>query len=106
VSLQDLPLFHATMPSKVQAILACGRPVIVAAPGDAAELVLRSGGGILAAPGDLEAMVAAIRTAYRRRGAELEEMGAAGYGFYCRELSSNVGAVRLEAALLSAVGER
>jgi glycosyltransferase involved in cell wall biosynthesis len=102
VSLQDLPLFHATMPSKVQAILACGRPVVISAPGDAAELVRASGAGLIAAPGDVRALAEAIRTAYALRGDELEAMGRAGREFYQRELSASVGAARMEAALEAA----
>jgi glycosyltransferase involved in cell wall biosynthesis len=104
VSLLDLPIFHATMPSKVQAILACGRPMIVAAPGDAADLVRTAGAGIVAKPGDVPSMTNAIRTAYGLRGARLEAMGAQGHEFYRRELSSHVGASRLEAALEAAAG--
>jgi glycosyltransferase involved in cell wall biosynthesis len=104
VSLQDLPLFHATMPSKVQAIMASGQPVIVSAPGDAAELVRTAGAGIVAVPGDVSSMAEAIRTAYADRGDRLHRMGQAGYDFYRRELSSDVGAARLEASLLAAAG--
>ena len=103
VSLKDLPLFHATMPSKVQAILACGRPVVISAPGDAAELVRASGAGLVAAPGDVTSMADAIRRAHALRGAPLEAMGRAGRDFYQRELSASVGAARMEAALEAAV---
>jgi len=60
VSLQDLPLFRSTLPSKLQATMAPGRPVIGALAGDAAEVVERSGGGIIVTPGSVEEMTAAI----------------------------------------------
>ena len=104
VSLKDLPLFHATMPSKVQAILACGRPLVISAPGDAAELVRASGAGLVAAPGDVSALADAIRRAHAMRGDGLETMGRAGRDFYQRELSAQVGAARMEAALEAATG--
>jgi glycosyltransferase involved in cell wall biosynthesis len=104
VSLQDLPLFHATMPSKVQAILACGRPVVISAPGDSAELVRASGAGLVAAPGDVAALAETIRAAHALRGDRLEAMGRAGRDFYQRELSASVGAARMEAALEAAGG--
>lgn len=106
VSLKDLPLFHATMPSKVQAILACGRPVVISAPGDAAELVRASGAGLVAAPGDVAALAQAIRGAHALRGDPLEAMGRAGRDFYLRELSASVGAARMEAALEAAATGR
>ena len=36
ICLRDLPLFRGTVPSKFQAILASGSPLIVSAPGDVA----------------------------------------------------------------------
>ena len=45
VSLQDTPLMRVTMPSKVQTSLASGRPVLVHAAGDPAELVADAGAG-------------------------------------------------------------
>jgi glycosyltransferase involved in cell wall biosynthesis len=105
VSLKDLPLFHATMPSKVQAILACGLPIIVSAPGDAAELVLSSGAGIYAIPQDVDQLASAIREAYAMKGAALDAMGRAGRSFYERELSAVVGAKKLEASLRRAYAE-
>jgi glycosyltransferase involved in cell wall biosynthesis len=104
VSLRDVPLFHATMPSKVQAILACGRPVVISAPGDAADLVRASGAGLVAAPGEVGALADAIRDAYALRGDQLEAMGRAGRDFYQRELSASVGAARMETALEVARG--
>jgi glycosyltransferase involved in cell wall biosynthesis len=105
VSLKDLPLFHATMPSKVQAILACGLPIIVSAPGDAAELVLSSGAGIYAIPQDVDQLASAIREAYAMKGAALDAMGRAGRTFYERELSAVVGAKKLEASLRRAYAD-
>lgn len=105
VSLRDLPLFHVTMPSKVQAILACGLPMIICAPGDAAELVLTSGAGIYAMPSNVEDLAKAIRSAHGKRGSALEAMGRAGRTFYERELSAGVGARKLEASLMRAYSD-
>jgi glycosyltransferase involved in cell wall biosynthesis len=105
VSLKDLPLFHVTMPSKVQAILACGLPLIICAPGDAAELVRSSGAGICAVPSNVEHLADAIRAAYGMKGAALNAMGRAGRTFYERELSAEVGAKKLEASLRRAYSD-
>ena len=51
---KDDRLFAITIPSKTQAYLASGRPILMAVRGDAADLVARAGAGILAQPGDLE----------------------------------------------------
>ncbi|WP_082587142.1 glycosyltransferase family 4 protein [Nocardioides sp. Soil774] len=102
VCLRDLPVFRATMPSKTQAILACGRPVLASAAGDAADLVARSGAGIAVAPDDAQAMAEAIDRLATMSGDELERFGASGRKFYEEELSVSVGARRLESALIGA----
>ena len=87
VSLKDLPLFHVTMPSKVQAILACGRPVVISAPGDAADARTASGAGAGCRPRGRDLLAEAIRQRARLCwGASLEAMGRAGRDFYQREL--------------------
>ena len=45
VSLAPRPIFASTMPSKVQSILAAGKPVTIAVDGDAAAVVAESGAG-------------------------------------------------------------
>lgn len=99
VCLKDDPLFHLTMPSKVQAILASGRPLITCAPGDAAALTTESGAGWAVPAGDADALADAIRQARALPPEELEELGAAGRRYYEKRLSSGVGAALLERAL-------
>ena len=49
-----------TIPVKLFDYLACGRPVVAAVSGDAAEVVRGSGGGVVTAPGDGAALAQAI----------------------------------------------
>ena len=102
VCLSDHPLFHITMPSKIQATLACGQPLIVSAPGDAARLALESGAGFSSPAGDVGALADAIRRAYALRGEGLVEMGRKGRLFYERNLSARVSVGLLEEALCRA----
>lgn len=106
VCLQDLPLFRVTMPSKMQAILACGLPVVVCAPGDVARLATDSGAGVAVKPGEPTALADAIRSLRALPAAELQEMGRQGRHFYEKELGSTVGAERLERSLGTALGQR
>ena len=95
VSLVDDPLYHITMPSKVQSILACGRPVIVAAPGDAGRVVQEANAGIAVQPGhpeDLRDAVLQLRAMQRHK---LQGLGENGYLYYRRQMSEAVGAERL-----------
>jgi glycosyltransferase involved in cell wall biosynthesis len=102
VCLKDDPLFHLTMPSKIQAILATGRPVITCAPGDVAALTGAAGAGWVVAPGDASGLVAAIREARSLTPHQLDELGKAGRMYYQQELSARVGSALLEVALARA----
>ena len=51
VHLKDEPIFARTIPSKIQAYMALGKPILVAVHGDAAELVRQAQCGVEATPG-------------------------------------------------------
>ena len=96
VHLQDDPLFHITIPSKTQAYLAAGRPILMAVAGDAAELVTRAGAGLTCPPENAAAMAAAVKRLREHDPAELDAMGADGKSFYDDHLSLRVGAEKFE----------
>lgn len=106
VSLRDEPLFHMTMPSKIQAIMATAQPLIVTAPGDAASLTSESGAGWAVTPGDPRALAQAIQRASEVPRDELGQMGERGRQYYEQHLSAAVGASRLESSLRRAMAER
>jgi colanic acid biosynthesis glycosyl transferase WcaI len=56
VSRLNLPIFQSTIPSKLQAALACGSPVVVSVPGDCAQIVERGGAGLSCPPEDWRAL--------------------------------------------------
>jgi glycosyltransferase involved in cell wall biosynthesis len=77
VPLRDLPIFAGALPTKLFEVLAAGRPAIVAARGEAAELVRSASAGLVVAPED----PAALAEAFRRLHAsptEALQMGARG----------------------------
>ncbi|HKT02261.1 MAG TPA: glycosyltransferase family 4 protein [Rugosimonospora sp.] len=106
VSLADQELFRITVPGKVQCILACGQPVLLAAAGDAAQIVEESGAGLVCPPGDPNLLASAIRRASAIPRADLRQMGHAGYGYYHAVLSEDVNAGRLAELLRAAVQAR
>lgn len=106
VCLKDDPLFHLTMPSKIQAILASGRPLITSAPGDAARLTDESGAGWSAPAGDAAALAELFVRASELSGDELAVLGEAGRHFYQTRLGASVGSAELERALLDAAQMR
>ncbi|MFI6226639.1 glycosyltransferase family 4 protein [Micromonospora echinospora] len=91
-----------TMPSKVQATLAAGRALLVAAEGDAATVARDSGAGITARPGVPESVAAAIREACQLGREKLHLLGAAGREYYRRTFSVAAGVARIETALREA----
>ncbi len=95
ICLRDLPLFRGTVPSKFQAILACGLQVIVSAPGDIADLAEQSGAGYAVPPEDPIALAETIGRLAKMSPEERRESRASGRAFYDSNLSEAVGAQRL-----------
>jgi len=91
VHLKRDPLFEITIPGKTIAYLACGRPILCAVAGDAAEVVRDSGAGLVCPPEDPVALAQAVRDLHMMPGEQRETIGRAGRrGFlanYTRALS-------------------
>lgn len=77
VHLKRDPLFAITMPSKVMAYMACGRPILCAVEGDAADIVRGAGAGLTCPSEDPAALAASIRTLHSMPRAALEGFGEA-----------------------------
>ena len=91
VHLKDDPLFEITIPSKTQAYLAIGKPILMAMRGDAAGLITESGGGVVCRPDDPADLAAAVRALAGKDRAELLEMGSKGRAYYWDNLALEVG---------------
>lgn len=102
VHLKDSPLHRITVPSKTQAYLAAGRPIVMAVAGDAADLVSRASAGILCRPGDAGALAEAIARMRALAPSERERMGQAGARFYREELSLERSVERFESIFTAA----
>ncbi|MDG4771377.1 glycosyltransferase family 4 protein [Solwaraspora sp. WMMD792] len=103
VSLRPGGMSAYTMPSKVQAILAAGRALLVAAEGDAATVAQDSGAGFVARAGDPDSIGTALREACDLGREKLELLGQAGRSYYDRVFSVAVGAERVEQTLRTMV---
>ena len=99
VSLQDTALLRVTMPSKFQGALAAARPVLVHAAGDAADVVATARCGWSAAPGDAEAILAALDAGLAASEDELATLRSRARATYDAHYSANAGPARLAAAL-------
>ena len=102
VPLSAHPTFRQFVPSKLMDFMAVGRPVVLAAAGEAARILERSGGGIAVAPEAPEELAQAIRW-LADHPAEAAAMGARGRAFAHRRLRSTQ-AERLEQVLFDVVG--
>jgi len=94
--LKDDPLFAITIPSKTQAYMAAGKPILMAVRGNAADLVIQSGGGFVCEPENPASIAEAVArfaemTPEQRRG-----MGENGRNFYQERLSLKAGAAKFE----------
>ena len=96
VNSKDDPLFEITIPSKTQAYLAAGRPIIIAANGDAADLVRESGAGLVIPPEKPLALVGAIQRLLSMRDYQRADLGDNGREFYAKELSMKIGVRKFE----------
>jgi colanic acid biosynthesis glycosyl transferase WcaI len=103
VSLRSDPLAEIAMPSKVPAILACGKPMIVAARGDAAAVVTRSGAGWTCAPENAGELEATLRTSLAAGDCKLREMGQRARKAYEAEFAVNIGVQGVEQLLAGGI---
>lgn len=82
VTLADRPIFAATVPNKVQAYLAAGRPIIACLNGEGARLVVEAGAGLSTPAEDAQALADTILRLYRLSPSEREKMGDNGRRYY------------------------
>jgi colanic acid biosynthesis glycosyl transferase WcaI len=91
------------IPQKVQAYLASGTPVLIAAAGDSAELVTRSGGGVTCRPGDPQAMASEICRLADMDPNARRKIGEDGARYYRDELAFAAGVSKIETVYEKAV---
>ena len=101
VHLRDDPLFSITIPSKTQAYLAIGRPILMGVRGDAADMVKAAGAGICFTPDDPDSLAEAAIQLSRMTIKARAEMGCAGMAYYREHLSFKRGIAGLELVLSS-----
>jgi lipopolysaccharide/colanic/teichoic acid biosynthesis glycosyltransferase/glycosyltransferase involved in cell wall biosynthesis len=96
VHLKDDPLFRITIPSKTQAYLVAGKPIIMGVRGDAADLVRRSNSGVFCEPGNPQSIADAVKELVDSGVERLTAMGRSGRAFYDCELSLSRGVSKFE----------
>jgi glycosyltransferase involved in cell wall biosynthesis len=82
VSLARDPIMSQTVPSKIQAYLAAGRPIIASLDGEGASIVSQAGAGIACPAEDPAALAEAVCKLQSLPMHELQRMGQSGRGYY------------------------
>lgn len=91
VHLKDEPLFAITIPSKTQAYLYAGKPLLMAVRGNAADLVAQAGAGLVVLPENAADLAAKTLALAALTPQERQAMGARGRSFYDSTLAARHG---------------
>jgi len=83
VTLKKDEIFTLTIPSKVQAYMAAGKPILAALDGEGSRVVQLAGAGLCSPAGDSAALASNIEEIYRIEPEKRAAYGAAGYRFFC-----------------------
>ena len=94
VHLKKDPLFTITIPSKTQAYMAVGRPLLMAVDGDAADLVKQSGCGVVVESENAASLVSAVEVLLAASPEERALMSENGREFYQTHLSLQQGVLK------------
>jgi colanic acid biosynthesis glycosyl transferase WcaI len=97
IHLRDDPLGRIGIPQKAQAYLAAGRPIIIAAKGDAADLIETANAGVACEPENPASIAIAIAKLHNLPAEKRKAMGENGLDFYRHHLAFSVGVKRLVA---------
>ena len=82
VTLADMPIFAATVPNKVQAYMAAGRPIIACLRGEGARLVIEARAGLAVPAEDAHALADAVLRLHSMSITERDEMGRQGRAYF------------------------
>lgn len=102
VSLVKDPIISQTVPSKVQAYLAAGKPIIASLDGEGARVVLEAGAGVACPAEDAQALAGAVLQLRDALPEERQQMAQRGLIYYAQHFEPTLLAKRL-AQILSDV---
>jgi glycosyltransferase involved in cell wall biosynthesis len=106
VTLARNPILEQTVPSKVQAYLAAGRPIIASLDGEGARIVEEADCGISCPAEDAARLAQAVTRLRSCSGERLRELGENGRSYYSRNFDPAALAARLVRRFESLAGSR
>lgn len=101
VHLKADPLFEITIPSKTQAYLRCGKPILMAVKGDAALIIERAECGEFAESENPQSIANAALELSKKSSADLKKMSETARQYYDKEMSLTVGVNRFNTVMNS-----
>lgn len=95
VTLRDERILALTIPSKIQASLAAGKPIVAAVAGESARVIEEAGAGFVSSPESAEALADSIRRMYASPEPERARMGERAKRYFLDHFEMNKQADRL-----------
>ena len=95
VSLNAEPIFAQTIPSKIQAYLAAGRPIVAALDGEGARVVHEAKAGLASPAGQVLPLVANIRSMFALSAEARAAMGGSGQAYFTEHFEMQMQTRRL-----------
>lgn len=84
VTLADIENLHWTVPAKIQAYMASGKPIIASLNGDGAKIIRKANCGYVSEAEDSQKLSSNIRRLYRDEASKRLELGKNGRDFACK----------------------
>lgn len=103
VHLADAKVFEITIPSKTQAYMMVGRPILMAVKGEAARIVQDADAGLVVEPCQPERLAQAALEMSNTPQAQLDAMGRRGREYYIAKMSMENGVRQVDSVLKEVV---
>lgn len=95
VSLKDKEIFSYTIPSKIQAYLASGKPILASLNGEGASIIQAADAGFVSAAEDAEMLAKNIQKLYSMPLSEKERLGKNGRAYFLKHFEMEAQSQRL-----------
>lgn len=106
VTLKDEEIFKLTIPSKIQAYLACAKPVIASLNGEGARIIEESRAGFSCPPENPKALAQLALRMYYMKKEERMEMGLSGRKYFEKNFEFNMLIEQLDGVIRNVKGEK
>lgn len=103
VTLTSSDIFSLTVPSKIQAYLAAGKPIIAALDGEGAKVVRDANAGLASPAEDVQALVESIKTLHVMPPEDRAQLGKNGYDYFNQHFEMESQAMNLTDILASRI---